>query len=174
MDCHSKTYNLDEIPYEFHLLIRGSQSGFDRDAFWRFCDGCSNTVVVMRIRGSDEIIGGYNPLEWKSKKNSYLYTNNSFVFSLKNGEQNSIISRLRNGQASRAIYSSRAYGPRFARQDIFMENNFNSKNCKCICESYEVPIRNTSEKFSVDEYEVFKVYKKFDVCSPTVYRPVVG
>ncbi|RHZ77540.1 hypothetical protein Glove_176g19 [Diversispora epigaea] len=49
-----------------------------------------------KVEGTDEIVGGYNPLAWDNSNISlkWMATNDSFIFSLKNGNiKNSILSR---------------------------------------------------------------------------------
>ncbi|EXX59209.1 hypothetical protein RirG_191030 [Rhizophagus irregularis DAOM 197198w] len=52
--------------YKFKLLLRGSRDGFTPKKFHELCDGKSNTVILIKIEGTEEIVGGYNPLIWKS------------------------------------------------------------------------------------------------------------
>ncbi|RIB20912.1 hypothetical protein C2G38_2178139 [Gigaspora rosea] len=56
-DVYSATNN----PYEFKLLFRGARDGFTPDSFWKLCDRQIN-VVIAKIKGIDEILGGYNPI----------------------------------------------------------------------------------------------------------------
>ncbi|RHZ83845.1 hypothetical protein Glove_87g83 [Diversispora epigaea] len=96
------------------------------------CHGHVCTVVVAKVAGTDEIVGGYNPLSWdNSKIGSDMETNNSFIFSLKNG-------------------------------NIQIRISAESKLAKCCSNNvdYEKHIRTTNEYFSIDDYEVFKVIKK--------------
>src|SRR5947207_10640223 len=53
----------DEIKnsYEFKLLYRGSRDGSTRKKFHEICDGQSRTVTIVKVKGSNEILGGYNP-----------------------------------------------------------------------------------------------------------------
>ena len=46
-------------------------------------DKQSRTVTIVKIKGSSEILGGYNPIEWKSNGN-YCVAKDSFIFSFKN------------------------------------------------------------------------------------------
>src|SRR5688572_5503879 len=88
---------------------------------WEKCHGYSNTVVIVKVKGTDEIIGGYNPLAWDNgiigQTSKWSQTNVSFIFSLKNGNiQNSILSRVKNFKY--AILNTRKtkqheYGPCF-------------------------------------------------------------
>ncbi|CAG8804829.1 12649_t:CDS:1, partial [Gigaspora rosea] len=50
------------------------------------CNNISGTVVAVKVNGTGEILGGYNPLIWKVGNNNSecVTTANSFIFSLKN------------------------------------------------------------------------------------------
>ncbi|GES96360.1 carbohydrate-binding module family 13 protein [Rhizophagus clarus] len=143
--------------YEFRLLHRGSRDGFDRKVFHNLCDHQSSTVTVIKVKGSSEILGGYNPIEWKSDS-KYATSYDSFIFSFnKNqGVENHILSRV--WDCYSAISNDPNRGPSFGRNDLVMRGNFYG-NCCCMIFSYEKPIRNSTDKFSVEEYEVFKVTK---------------
>jgi hypothetical protein len=56
------------------------------------------------LKGSNEILGGYNPVEWKFG-DSYSVTRDSFIFSFKNGDdiKNHILSHVRD--ETKAIYN---------------------------------------------------------------------
>ena len=50
-------------------------------------------------------------------------------------------------------------------------NNFKTgKSCYCIKNSYKESIMVSSEKFSVDEYEVFKITERYD--SPLAFKRI--
>jgi hypothetical protein len=53
--------------YEFKLIIRGSRDGFPPDKFHEICDNQSHTVTIFKVKDTDEILGGYNPIIWNSK-----------------------------------------------------------------------------------------------------------
>ncbi|RHZ81791.1 hypothetical protein Glove_117g109 [Diversispora epigaea] len=58
-----------------------------------------STSVVAKVKGTDEILGGYNPLSWNNNniKDQWIETKDSFIFSLKNGNiQDSILSKTKN------------------------------------------------------------------------------
>ncbi|PKC53775.1 hypothetical protein RhiirA1_430055, partial [Rhizophagus irregularis] len=63
--------------YELKLLFRGSRDGLTPKKFHEFCDGQSHTITVAKVKGSNEILGGYNPIVWKSDY-SYSTTEDSF------------------------------------------------------------------------------------------------
>src|ERR1051325_10301938 len=84
-----------DSPYEFKLLFRGTRDGFMSRKFHEICDNQSHTVTFAKVKDSNEILGGYNPMTWKSD-NSYETTKDSFIFSFKNsdGIENYILSRV--------------------------------------------------------------------------------
>ncbi|CAG8535462.1 6122_t:CDS:2 [Rhizophagus irregularis] len=54
----------------------------------------------------------------------------------------------------------RTCGPCFGDKDLWMTSNFNEdENCSAVKDDYDFEITST-EKFAVDEYEVFQVLKK--------------
>ncbi|RHZ70431.1 hypothetical protein Glove_271g13 [Diversispora epigaea] len=167
----SSTYSLTNTPYEFQLILRGSINGFNPQTFWDTCNGQASTVVIMKVKGTEEILGGYNPLAWDANINgSWGKTNDSFIFSLKNGNiQNSILSRVKmSDYAILNVHKSgqKLYGPVFGDTGFYMcsrSSNFTLDNYSvCINNGYyEEPIRTAAtNNFSIVDYEVFKVIKK--------------
>ncbi|RHZ81564.1 hypothetical protein Glove_117g107 [Diversispora epigaea] len=61
---NTTTYTSNNNPYRFELILRGSQDGFAPQKFWDICHGHVNIVVIAKVKATDEIIGGYNPLAW--------------------------------------------------------------------------------------------------------------
>ncbi|RIB17547.1 hypothetical protein C2G38_1421991 [Gigaspora rosea] len=183
IDKKVNTYSLTNNPYEFKLLLRGTRDGFTPGTFWNLCDGQKNVVVVMKVKGTDEILGGYNPIGWckvyepKPVNASYHYhfrkCNDSFIFSLKNGNvQNSILSRVNQTQYSvdSAIQCSHSHCIIFGYGTLTMGISPNQdKGCWTYNDvtTYGKPIRNGStyidgktSYFSVEEYEIFQINKK--------------
>ncbi|RIB29217.1 hypothetical protein C2G38_2027897 [Gigaspora rosea] len=62
VDKKENTYSLTNNPYEFKLLLRGTRDGFTKYSFWNLCDKQTQLVIVMKVKGTDEILGGYNPI----------------------------------------------------------------------------------------------------------------
>ncbi|RGB37546.1 hypothetical protein C1646_694587 [Rhizophagus diaphanus] len=154
--------------YEFKLIFRGSRDGFTAQKFHEICDDKSCTITIVKVKNSNEILGGYNPIEWKNDYNvgSYGTTKDSFIFSFVNKDniENCFISRVE--CEKNAIIYWRNYGPSFGGGDLIIyeghqgEASFNrndSSYCKKKC--YEKQIRETTNKFSIEEYEVFQIYK---------------
>ncbi|RHZ88266.1 hypothetical protein Glove_24g54 [Diversispora epigaea] len=170
IDRKSSTYSLTSIPYEFQLIFRGSINGFEPQKFWNICYNHASTVVIMKVKGTEEILGGYNPLAWEYHiSGSWAKTNDSFIFSLKNDNlQNSILSRVKkNEYAIWNIYKpgQKTYGIHFGH-DLYMyspSSNFtldNKSGCNNNRGHYEKPISTTTDSFSIVDYEVFKIIKK--------------
>ncbi|RHZ71341.1 hypothetical protein Glove_259g18 [Diversispora epigaea] len=157
IDNKEVTYEVNNNPYEFNLILRGSRDGFERDKFWNLCDKKKNLLVVVKVKDTDEILGGYNPIGWNCFYSGwYSTTNDSFIFSLKNGNiKNHILSRVT--KASNAIYNT-SYGLNFGCYDFGMKEDHSFYvNSSFV---YEKQIRKLSGTFSIDDYEVFQIKKK--------------
>src|SRR5581483_8389386 len=108
----SSHYNKKNISYKFNLLYRASRDGNTAAAFHQKCNNKGATVVVAKVKNSEKIIGGYNPLFWDSS-NTYKSTNDSFIFSFTDGNnfQSAKVGYCNNNQCAVHCYSS--YGPTF-------------------------------------------------------------
>ncbi|RIB21825.1 hypothetical protein C2G38_1058394 [Gigaspora rosea] len=165
IDKKADSYSAINYPYEFKFLLRGTRDGFTPASFWNLCDKQTNVVVVAKIKGTDEILGEYNPIGWdKSINRNFMSCDESFIFSLRNGAiQNSILSRVKNSKY--AIYCHPSYGPSFGDSfeyvcDLMFFSFSQCWNCQF---SYEKRIRNDNYSplsFSVNEYEIFQISKK--------------
>ncbi|RIB28858.1 hypothetical protein C2G38_1335058 [Gigaspora rosea] len=168
IDRKVNTYAVTNNPYDFKLLLRGTRDGFSSDSFWKLCDKETHLIVVIKVKGTDEILGGYNPVGWDKPIGNESFKNckDSFIFSLKNGTiQNSILSHIK--EPEKAINCDSDYGPIFGSYDLGMSNKSNLGGCWSCQKSYEKQIRDVStfdnygkSYFSVDEYEIFQISKK--------------
>jgi hypothetical protein len=143
--------------YEFKLIFRGPRDGFSSFKFHEICDNQTRTVTIVKVKNSNEILGGYNPIAWKSNYSNVGYgiTKDSFIFSFKNANrvESNILSRVVN--ETTAIHNNPFSGPSFGRDLVLSGTGFCNSYCKK--GSYEEPIRETEKKFSVEEFEVFKL-----------------
>jgi hypothetical protein len=137
--------------YKFKLLFRGSRDGFTSGKLHEICDGEFHTVTIVKVNGSNEILGGYNPIEWKSYR-FYGTTKDSFIFSFNNNYY--ILSRVMNER--NAIINNFFHGPSFGKDDFIIWSMLNGNYCVKV--SYEKPIRKTTNQFAIEECEVFKLY----------------
>ncbi|EXX56546.1 uncharacterized protein OCT59_029149 [Rhizophagus irregularis] len=150
------------LPYKFKLLLRGSRDGFTPEKFHELCDDKLYTVTFIKVKGTEEIIGGYNPLVWKSS-GTFAKTKDSFIFSFKNKNnfKDLILSNIidMNG----AVYYGSNDGPTFGYDLNICKGNDGSKEYdyfRCRQKYYEKKIRDTEDKFSIEEYEVFQIKKR--------------
>ncbi|GBC28905.2 carbohydrate-binding module family 13 protein [Rhizophagus irregularis DAOM 181602=DAOM 197198] len=151
----------DKNSYEFKLILRGSRDGFSSQKFHEICDNRSHTITIVKVKDSNEILGGYNPIVWKSD-GGFGATEDSFIFSFKSKEniKNYILSRISILLGDYAIYNHIDYGPSFGEYDLILFGN----NCyeKSYCNYsgyYDESIRGTKDYFSVEEYEIFQIMK---------------
>src|SRR5205823_8201232 len=95
-------YRRNNLPYKFRLIFSGSQNGFSRSIFENKCYNIERTVVVMRIKETGELVGGYNPVCWNIKDKSldekyWIETDKCFIFKIDEDQMNkSILSRVKN------------------------------------------------------------------------------
>ncbi|EXX62199.1 uncharacterized protein OCT59_029212 [Rhizophagus irregularis] len=154
------------LPYKFKLLLRGSRDGFTPEKFHETCDNILSTVTFIKIKETEEIIGGYNPLKWDtSDEDKWGETKDSFIFSFKNEDnfKESILSRVID--ASHALFYHNRFGPTFGDDDIDIfvcEDDKEYDHCSCTQLSYEKRIRDTDDNFSIEDYEVFQIITKND------------
>ncbi|CAG8623899.1 6541_t:CDS:2 [Paraglomus occultum] len=148
--------------YSFSLLLRGSREGFSTDVFHSVCDNKGPTVVISQVSETGELVGGYNPIDWLSTPViTYAITQEAFLFSLqRDNVKNAILSRVK-AKATAICYNS-ARGPVFGNYnapDLMMQSNQYPKRWFCSQGSYSLPIRGECGAFSVNEYEVYRVFK---------------
>ncbi|EXX64565.1 uncharacterized protein OCT59_025416 [Rhizophagus irregularis] len=152
-------------PYKFQLLLRGSRDGFTPKKFHELCNDIPCTVTFIKVKGTDEILGGYNPIIWKSHDSGFwAKTKDSFIFSFKNNSvKDAIISNVEN--KNHAVYHRSIHGPHFG-SDIFISSSTECKDYeKSFCRKYfyEKMIRDikfTEQHFLIEEYEVFQITNK--------------
>jgi len=86
IDRREKPYDEAQTPYKFELLLRGTRDDFTAQTFHDNCDNVERTVVIMRVKGTTKLVGGYNPVHW------YDDTNSSSGGSVNGVGNNSIVS----------------------------------------------------------------------------------
>ncbi|RGB28696.1 hypothetical protein C1646_344204 [Rhizophagus diaphanus] len=149
------------LPYEFELLLRGSQDGFTPRKFHELCDGIANTITFIKIKGTNEIIGGYNPLKWESS-GKWGFTRDSFIFSFNNNDiffKDAIVSNVENNDC--AVWFGYLGGPCFGDDIVvYSSNEFaNYDDNYHEWRHYEKNIRKDG-KFAIKDYEIFRIIKK--------------
>ncbi|RIB22779.1 hypothetical protein C2G38_2140074 [Gigaspora rosea] len=159
IDRRSSIYEVTKIPYKFNLLLRGSRDGFTREAFHQLCDNLPGTIVVIKVNGTNGILGGYNPLVWTSNNPlEWFTTKDSFIFSLKTQNlPNSILSRIKH--ANQVIGCANYCGPVFG-STFSMINDSKRWYYAYNNTHYEKPLGSKKKSWLfIDEFEVFQVLK---------------
>ncbi|RGB27412.1 hypothetical protein C1646_386611 [Rhizophagus diaphanus] len=138
---NSKYDHLRELylPYQFELLLRGSRDEFTPKKFHELCDGKSNTVTFIKVKGTEEILGGYNPLEWETTDDCNVI------------------------DANHAIDYSSTSGPKFGidlKMTTYKDASAAFDSIYCEKRHYERSIRDTCDYFSIEDYEVFQIIRR--------------
>ncbi|PKC59905.1 hypothetical protein RhiirA1_468774, partial [Rhizophagus irregularis] len=113
-------------------------------------------------KGTDEILGGYNPIIWETS-NNWGETKDSFIFSFKykNGLfKDGMLSNVK--EIDYALSHGQRFGPSFGKNDLILYGDNRTRgydNIYCNQSSYEKKIRDTEDNFSIDDYEVFQIIK---------------
>ncbi|EXX55674.1 uncharacterized protein OCT59_027257 [Rhizophagus irregularis] len=152
---------IDEIKnaYKFKLLFRGSRDGFTREKFHEICDNKFHTITIIKVKDSNEILGGYNPIAWESGgydaicEKDYKSTKDSFIFSFNNNDNIEIYTLSRVKYEKFAILNHYNSGPVFGIGDLALFGDFGN----CYNNNYEKQIRETTDIFFVEEYEIFQI-----------------
>lgn len=161
-NIHDNYHSNCKINYNFNLLVRGSRDGFDALTFHNRCDDKVGTVVIIKLKDRNKVVGGYNPCAWKrtllgplTRIGGYENAVNSFVFSFNINDdlKNAVLSKV--VVASNAIYYSSSNGPCFGDGDLWMTGTFGSSSRT----SYEHNIMDVPNFFAND-YEVFQVQRR--------------
>lgn len=148
------------IPDKLRLIHRASDDGFGKKIFFKNTKNIERSILILHIRDTNEIIGGYNPLAWRELKgfgsvDSCYETCNNFIFSLKRGNlENSIFSKVK--CPKRAIYREKGLGPAFSLDLFMVSDKKGGKTWGCFKSDYERPIRHADEYFQIEDYEVFQ------------------
>jgi hypothetical protein len=146
-------YYKTNIPYHFKLIYRASKDGKTAKSFHKKCDKKGPTIVIIKIKGSKQIIGGYNPFSWDTSK-SYKYTTDSFMFTFTD-RRNTKTGKISYSNGTYSIGCYPTHGPIFG-------GDFSCKDCANIWRFnnyfHSYPDINIPKgSIQVDDYEVFQV-----------------
>ncbi|RIA91031.1 hypothetical protein C1645_822606 [Glomus cerebriforme] len=170
LQCVSNRLNnyTKRLEFNWKLLFRASRDGYSSSDFHLKCDNRGACVVIIKISGHDQVIGGFNPIGWYTSRYEYYSTSDSFIFSINFNnslQQNSLnqenIKLCRVKDASRAIYQDPTRGPTFGYPDLSISDNCN-ENSRSNFEPKFHYLRNDINPipgFYVDDYEIFQVFK---------------
>ncbi|GBC17620.1 BTB/POZ domain-containing protein [Rhizophagus irregularis DAOM 181602=DAOM 197198] len=159
-------YNESNNPYDFKLLFRASRDGKTPADFHAKCDNKGTTIVILKIPNLEQILGGYNPINWNSNC-QWKYTSDSFIFSFtnRNNFRTAEVGYIKKTDYDCAIHCHQNYGPAFGEgYDLYQDNDGNWKSFNS-CSYYKINIPLGNEvggynAFNVEDYEVFQVVNK--------------
>ncbi|RIB28801.1 hypothetical protein C2G38_2157045 [Gigaspora rosea] len=116
------------------------------------------TVAIIKVNGTNEILGGYNPLVWMSNyKLKWSKTTDGFIFSLKpQNLPNSILSRIIH--ANKVIGCCSYYCPVFGN-NFGILGDIKQWYYVHIGAYFEKRLRSDNQNLLIDEFEVFQVLK---------------
>ncbi|CAG8586371.1 7878_t:CDS:2 [Acaulospora morrowiae] len=139
--------------HKFTLLYRGTRDGFSATSFRQKVNNQGPVIAVVKIKGSQAIIGGFNATGW-NLNGSYSSLNNSnrhFIFSFKSiNDKTGTIGRPGDNNA---ISNDSNYILNFGSGDLLLSN---SKAGMCNQISYDKLILDT-HCFIAEELEAFKI-----------------
>ncbi|RIA97560.1 BTB/POZ domain-containing protein [Glomus cerebriforme] len=151
-----KTRNF--LQYKFKLILRGSRDGFDGITFHNRCDNKRATIIIAKIKNSNQLVGGYNPLDWSG--NNFKTTSESFIFLFDDYKN------INTGKIGRVIESHCAirciqkWGPLFGKINNCSNDIMMTPNGEWSSYPNSYPNLNIPRNFKIDDYEVFQVIKK--------------
>ena len=137
----------------YSLLFRASINGFSSSNCHSYCDGKSNTFILVEAT-TGRRFGGFTDVQWE-QSSSWKTGSNGFIFSLDNKEI------YYNKDSNYNIYCCSSYGPYFGSGAEFqISNNCNTnQNSENLGSSYATNGKqyalSDSNNFLVKDYEVF-------------------
>ncbi|GBC17668.1 hypothetical protein GLOIN_2v1474815 [Rhizophagus irregularis DAOM 181602=DAOM 197198] len=148
---------IDRKLCKFKLLYRASRDGNTNTAFHEKCDNKGATIVIVKIKNSEQIVGGYNPLNWDSS-GEYKLTYDSFLFSFTD-RNNFHSAKVGYSYGDvRPIGCHGSHGPIFGYSDRGKDFNFYGKTWFSDV-NHCYPNVDIPKNFKADDYEVFQVNK---------------
>ena len=56
---------------ELNLIYRASRDGWHVDDFHRLCDGKGPTLILIKVKDTGRICGGYTSVSWSTPSSSF-------------------------------------------------------------------------------------------------------
>jgi len=109
---------------KWSLLYRGTWDGFESRDFHSRCDGHSNTLTIVKAKGSEFTFGGFTTATWNSS-DGWISDPNAFIFSLTNKDNTPVKMNIDPNSHKYAICCHSRHGPKFG-EDITIANNANT------------------------------------------------
>ena len=176
IDHKHDLYNISSLPYDFELVLSGIQDGFSRLVFEEKCYNMEQTIVIMKLKDTGELIGGYNPVCWNIKGRSLdleyrIKTDKSFIFKIDGQIDNSILSRVKDPEHA-ICYDDQTINITiddkrlqeiisFNDIDLYVSTN-GTPYCSYFYHYYkdDLDLKDYKDIYLLEEYEVYKLIKK--------------
>ncbi|RIA94056.1 hypothetical protein C1645_818609 [Glomus cerebriforme] len=156
-------------PYEFNRIFNTSWNGFSPASFHDKCNNKGANIVVIKIKNSNQIVGGYNPLDWNGV--GWKNTADSFIFSFDDYRN------VETGQIGRVIRKQCAVqgdpmkGPGFGTELVvgksdgtirYVQNDPTKEPVYVGYSTYSniYPDIDIPTNFMIENYEVFQIKKQ--------------
>ncbi len=144
--------------YKFNLIYKKSRDGFDPKIFHKKCNNQGPFVILIRVP-SKKIYGGYNPIGYASRKEGWLSSSDSFIFSFENDQD------IYNMKIGRVINTNRSVWEDY---NVFFFNfgghlHISMQSLNLILKNfgnYNNIFNNVYCKNAIEEIEAFSVVKK--------------
>lgn len=107
------------------IFYKQTGDGLNSNNFHNAVDGQGRTITVMSVSNySNQIIGGYNPINWDTHNHYHMASNtNAFLFNL----TNTMLFRKNNTTWTHETYNNASYGPTFgAGHDLYVDSSLQS------------------------------------------------
>jgi hypothetical protein len=97
---------------KWSLLYRATRDGFGSKDFHSKCDKRSNTLTILKAKGSSYVFGGFTTVDWDCS-GDYKSDPNAFIFSLTNKDKRPIKIKINPNKHQSAIRCHSSIGPTF-------------------------------------------------------------
>ncbi|CAB5336655.1 unnamed protein product [Rhizophagus irregularis] len=159
------TRTINDPLYKLELIYLGIRDGFSNKSFRNKCNGRMANLVLIKVKQSNKIFGGFSPIGFSSlgeseegyfvENNGRFYnSSNNFIFSFEHNSDTKYMEISRVVNSNKAIFDNRHCGFDFGLGSLCMSgytlyvNNYN--------ENYENNL-NIRAIYTIAEIETFNV-----------------
>ncbi|PKK67103.1 hypothetical protein RhiirC2_867973 [Rhizophagus irregularis] len=153
--------------YRFKLIYRGSRDGISNKSFREKCKGRVASLVLIKVKDTNKVFGGYSSIGFCSLGNDFTLINNddyhdfrfynssdNFIFSFENSEDTRHMKISRVVNKSQAILDIDRSGFNFGWGSLSMNNiNLHANNHS---NNYENNLK-TDTVYTIKEIEIFNI-----------------
>jgi hypothetical protein len=174
IDGNHKSYSPKSNPFTFKLLYRASVD--NPSLFHKKCDNVGPTIIIIKIRDNNCLVGGYNPLDLSWKRSWFSASRGSkecFIFSMDSSvktilDNNIELTQVRPDYKDYAIYDHPWDGICFGTgPDLWINIKPNNPIGYTIKKCYQSSIMN-SDIFYWEDWEVFSVQRSSNNVADTI------